>query len=422
MSFFSKVSPPLISDLKNWQLDKGLLINTPVPGFKANAVAANIRKDGRIDMGLIVSEAPAQVAGVFTQNKLQAAPVVVARKHLAGGDGRAILVNSGCANAATGQAGLDACMSTCKELAGNLSIELNQVFPCSTGVIGQGLPFERMNSKIPELVKGLSADRLALPAQAMMTTDAFAKMAEASFTLGGEKITLLGMTKGAGMIRPDMATMLSFVLTDARINANDLQRIITAAAGASFNRASVDGDTSTNDTLLIMASGAADNASLTNDELDRFQQEVTIICQKMAAMMVLDGEGAEHLILVKTTGAANMEQAYQSCYAIAHSPLCKTAFYGCDPNWGRLCSTLGALAARENYPYSQDRLAISIGGVPLLKDGLYQGTEAESKIAKIMKEQIYDITIDLNLGREEFWILTNDLGHQYININADYRS
>ncbi len=422
MPFFVNIAPPSVGELKSWLLNKGLLIDTPVPGFKGNAVAANIRKDGRIDMGLIVSDTPATMAGVFTQNKLVAAPVIVARRNLASGTGRAILVNSGCANAAFGQAGLDACLNTCQAAARVLGVEATQVFPCSTGVIGQGLPYERMNAKMPELVAGLSPDGLTLPAKAMMTTDAFAKMAQASLTLGGKKITLLGMAKGAGMIRPDMATMLSFVLTDAAVPAPDLQRMLMAAASASFNRTSVDGDTSTNDTLLVMASGAAGNAPLRAKEMDELQAAITLICQKLAAMLVMDGEGSEHLIVVRIKGAASRAQAYQACYAIAHSPLCKTAFYGRDPNWGRLCSTMGALAGRENFPYQQDKVSILMNEAKLVSQGQWLGAEAESAVASVMQESIYSLTLDLGLGEESFWIFTNDLGHTYVNINADYRS
>jgi glutamate N-acetyltransferase/amino-acid N-acetyltransferase len=422
MLVFKSVPAPSVAALKEWQRAHGVLNAAVVPGFAGSAIAAGIRKDGRNDLGLIVSQNKAAVAGVFTQNKLAAAPVIISRKNLAGKSGRAILVNCGNANAATGQEGLDACLSTCRQTAACFDFSCEEVFPASTGVIGQYLPVDKINAHIPALAQKLNPKGLPMVAQAMMTTDAFPKMAGTALELGGKTITITAMAKGAGMIRPDMATMLAFVLSDVAIHAPALQRLTQEAANASFNRASVDGDTSTNDTLLVMANGAAQNSPLKDAELDALQNAVTLLCQKLAAMLVIDGEGAQHLILIKVKQAASKQQAYQSCYAVAHSPLCKTAFYGCDPNWGRLCSTLGALAGREDYPFAQERLSLDIGPTCLVKNGLWQGDRAEAQVAQTMKETIYDITLSLGLGEEEFWVFSNDLGHKYVSINADYRS
>jgi glutamate N-acetyltransferase/amino-acid N-acetyltransferase len=255
-----------------------------------------------------------------------------------------------------------------------------------------------------------------------MTTDAFPKMAQARLNLGGREITIVGMAKGAGMIRPDMATMLAFVLSDVKIDADGLQKLAFRAASASFNRASVDGDTSTNDTLLFMASGRAGNSLLTEEELTRLEAAFIEICQKLAAMIVLDGEGARHLIVTRVSGAASFEQAYESCYALAHSPLCKTAFHGCDPNWGRFMSTMGALAGRNDYPLAGESMSLRIGQATVVRDGAWSGGDAERQAAAVMGERIYSLNLDLGIGTHSFWVFTNDLGHEYVRINADYRS
>ncbi|MDR1397413.1 MAG: bifunctional glutamate N-acetyltransferase/amino-acid acetyltransferase ArgJ [Desulfarculales bacterium] len=423
MPVFADEVPPSPEKLRAWGLDKGELIDTAVPGFQGAAAAAGLRPDGRVDVGLIAAEQPSPIAGVFTQNKLPAAPVQISRRHLRGKSALAILANSGGANACTGPAGLEACLSTCEHLAQALRCSQELIFPCSTGVIGQlNQLAARINAVIPGLKSRLTPQGLPLAAQAIMTTDAFPKMAQARLNLGGREITVVGMAKGAGMIRPDMATMLAFVLSDVKIDAAGLQKMALRAAQASFNRASVDGDTSTNDTLLFMASGRAANPLLTEEEQARLEAAFTEICQKLAAMIVLDGEGAQHLIVTRIKGAASREQAYQSCYALAHSPLCKTAFYGRDPNWGRFTSTMGALAGRHDYPLEPELMSLYIGPDALVSKGVWQGPEAERRAAAIMGDKIYQLTVDLGLGPHEFWIFTNDLGPDYVRINADYRS
>jgi glutamate N-acetyltransferase/amino-acid N-acetyltransferase len=422
MPVFADDPPPSLEKLRAWGLDKGELITTAVPGFRGAAAAAGLRPDGRIDVGLIASSRPVAAAGVFTQNKLPAAPVQICRQNLRGKTARAVLANSGGANACTGQAGLEACLDTCISLARELGASVEHIFPCSTGVIGQlNQLAPRINSVIPRLCHNLSPDGLHLAAQAIMTTDAFPKMAQAKLNLSGAEITLVGLAKGAGMIRPDMATMLAFVLTDASLEQPDLQKLACRAAAASFNRASVDGDTSTNDTLLLLASGQAANQPLSGQDMADLETALREICQKLAAMMVLDGEGAQHLILARVQGAASPDQAYQSCYALAHSPLCKTAFYGRDPNWGRFMSTMGALAGRHDYPLEPELMSLHIGPSLLVDKGVWQGPEAERQAAAVMGEKIYELTIELGLGSHDFWIFTNDLGHDYVRINADYR-
>lgn len=396
-----------------------------VPGFLGAAVAAGFRKDGREDLALIAAQhGPVAAAGIFTQNKLPAAPVQVARRHLAAGRVRAILANSGGANAATGQPGLEASLRCCQAVAQALGCPAQEVLPCSTGVIGQVLDAAKAEAVIPALTAGLSPQGIPAAAGAIMTTDAFRKMAAASLVIAGRPVKVLGLAKGAGMIRPDMATMLSFVLTDAAATPQALAAILGPAAALSFNRASVDGDTSTNDTLLLLASGQTGNPELQpgDPELALLGQAVTQVCQELAAMLVADGEGASHLIRVVVTGAPDEAQARAHCYAIAHSPLCKTAFAGMDPNWGRLLSTLGAESGRRDWPFDPAKVNLWIGDTILAQDGLYAGAQAEAAAAQTMKQNRYQIRLDLGLGQGSFWLLTTDLGHEYVNINADYRS
>jgi len=400
------------------------LIETPVAGFRAGAAAAGLRKDGRIDLALIAADRPVAAAGVFTSNRLAAAPVQVSRRHLAAGRVQAILANSGGANAATGAPGLAAAEACCAAAGAALGCDPGLVLPCSTGVIGQLLDAGKVAAALPGLAAGLAPEGLPRACQAIMTTDAFPKMARATAVIAGREISIVGMAKGAGMIRPDMATMLSFVLTDAAAAPAALRLALGQAAEVSFNRASVDGDTSTNDTLLLLASGRAGNPELTPEspELAAFTAALTQVCQALAAMLVADGEGAGHLVLLRVTGAPDAEQARSHCYAIAHSPLCKTALAGNDPNWGRIVSTAGAECGRRGWPYDMARLNLWIGEHQICRDGLYAGMEAEKGAAAVMQEPRYQIRLDLGLGAGEFWLFTSDLGHDYVTINADYRS
>jgi glutamate N-acetyltransferase/amino-acid N-acetyltransferase len=395
-----------------------------VAGFTGTGVSAGIRKDGREDLALITAEKPVPVAGVFTQSPLAAAPVQVAKRHIRSGRARAILANSGCANAATGQAGLAAAENCCQKTASALGCLEQEVLPCSTGVIGQLLDAEKIGQALPKAVKSLSAYGLGQAAGAIMTTDAFAKTARQEITIKGKPVVVSGLAKGAGMIRPDMATMLAFILTDANVDAPTLEAALRISVGWGFNRISVDGDTSTNDTCLLMASGKAQNPEITADdpEFEAFAFAVTKICQDLAAMMVADGEGSGHLIRVRTTGATDQEAARQICYAISHSLLCKTAFAGCDPNWGRFLSTAAIQSQRMGRPFYPEKTRITIGNELLVKSGVWTGEAAEEKVAKIMKQDRYELHLDLGLGEYSFWVLTSDLDHKYIEVNADYRS
>ena len=414
----------ILPELGNTPLKQPSGAELAVPGFSGSGVFAGIRKDGREDLALITAEKPVPVAGVFTQNPLTAAPVQVAKKHILSGRARAIIANSGCANAATGQAGVEAAQSCCQKTAQALGCLEQEVLPCSTGVIGQLLDAEKIGQALPQAIESLSSQGLSRAAGAIMTTDAFPKTARREITIGGRPVVVAGLAKGAGMIRPDMATMLAFILTDAKVEAPTLEAALRKAVGWGFNRISVDGDTSTNDTCLIMAGGRAENSVFTEDdpEFDTFACAVIEVCQDLAAMMVADGEGSGHLIRIRATGAPDQEFARQICYAIGHSLLCKTAFAGCDPNWGRFVSTAALQSQRLGRPFYTDKIHLAIGNEILLEKGVWTGPKAEEKVARVMKQDRYELHLDLGLGEESFWILTSDLDHKYIEINADYRS
>ncbi len=410
--------------LGNAPLKEAPPIKAEVPGFTAAGGHCGLKANGRPDLALIAASQPVPAAGVFTQNRLQAAPVQVARRHLAGGRLRAVLANSGGANAATGRPGLDASEETCRQAAAALGCRPQEIAPCSTGVVGQLLDAAKIAAVLPTLAAELSPKGLSAAAGAIMTTDSFAKLARADTTLGGRPAAVVGLAKGAGMIRPDMATMLAFVLSDAAASPAALAAIIGPAAELSFNRATVDGDTSPNDTLLLLASGRAGGPALEPDhpELPRLGRAVAEVCQALAAMMVADGEGASHLVRVLVSGAADGAQARRLCYAIAHSPLCKTAFFGRDPNWGRLLSAAGAASARAGLPLDPGQTRLWIGEALIADGGLYTSGQAEKEAAEVMARPRYQIRLDLGQGTASHWVLTSDLGTDYVGLNADYRS
>ncbi len=413
-----------LPELGEAPLKQGNEVNEVVAGFRAAAAPCGLRKDGRADLALIAADAPVAVAGVFTTNKLAAAPVQVSRQNVTSGRARAILANSGGANAATGEPGLAACRSTCQAAALALGCSPQEILPCSTGVIGQVLDDAKVNAVLPAMAAALRPQGLAAAAGAIMTTDAYKKMSRRQATVGGQKITVVGMAKGAGMIRPDMATMLCFVLTDAAAQPAALAKVLGEAVEQSFNRISVDGDTSTNDTLLLLASGKAGNPELAPDapELAWLTGAVTAVCQELSTMVVADGEGAGHLARVRVCSAASPAQARDIAYAIAHSPLVKTALTGGDPNWGRILSTAGAESARRGHPFEEARCDLYIGPALIAKGGLATGPESEAQAVKVMAKPRYEIRLELGLGEDEHWVLTTDLTKDYIDLNADYRS
>ena len=391
-----------------------------VPGFLFSGISAGIKKDGRRDLGLIYSEIPAQVAGLFTTNAVKAAPVQLDIRRIRGGSCQAVVVNSGNANACTGLAGLRNAEAVSRGIAKALRINPSRVLVSSTGVIGVPFPAKKIEDGIPELVRDLSPDGFMKAVEAIMTTDTFPKVEAASCRIGGRQLKLCGMIKGAGMIRPNVATMLSFLMTDATISAPLLQRMLAKAAEGSYNRITVDGDMSTNDTVLLLANGKAGLPSIHRMDRDGglFQSMLSEVCEHLTRSLVKDGEGATKLIEIEVRGARTPDDAKRAAYAIAHSPLVKTAFFGEDANWGRILCALGYSGARIN----PNQIDVFFDRSPIVKDGMGVGGRLEERAARVIKKQSFKVTVDLHQGKHRFSVLTTDLSLEYVKINASYRS
>ncbi|MDQ1336075.1 MAG: glutamate N-acetyltransferase / amino-acid N-acetyltransferase [Thermodesulfobacteriota bacterium] len=389
-----------------------------VPGFKASAAIAGLKKGNVLDVGLIVSEIEASAAGVFTTNKVRAAPVILSERHLQKGKARAIIVNAGNANACTGARGLDDALTTAELVAEALGINSGDVLVASTGVIGQPLNMDRIEKAVPVLAGNLSSKGIPLTARAMMTTDSFPKMSRFDGQAGGRPYRIVGVAKGAGMIMPQMATMLCFLLTDIRIEPRDLRRALVSSTEVTFNRITVDGDTSTNDTALILANGLAGNRSLSEEDTDLFSKGLRQVMGDLAQMIVRDGEGATKLVRVEIKNAASSLDARNAARTVANSSLVKTAIYGQDPNWGRIMAALG----RSGIDMIEERVDIWIDQVRIVGRGLGKGPEVEKQASDIMTGKEFTLTIDLHQGGHHDSILTCDLTHEYITINADYRT
>jgi len=392
-----------------------------IKGFTYAAVAAGIRKRDRLDLGLIFSETPAVAAGVFTTSRVKAAPVMLDMERLVQGRAQAILVNSGVANACTGKIGRQAAQASSGLVAAALNIDENLVQIASTGVIGEQLPVEKMAAAMADLVAGLSPAGYEDVARAIMTTDTVPKTANRTCMIAGSEVKLFGMAKGAGMIMPNMATMLCFVTTDANIVSDILQQHLARAVELSFNRITVDGDTSTNDTVLIMAnctSGTPEIDTLDSRESRIFGDALADLLKDLALQIVTDGEGATKTVTVKVINAENPEAAEQAARTIANSPLVKTAFFGEDANWGRIIAALG----RSGVAFEQDSVDIAFDDVLLVQNGLAQGPAAEARATEVLKRKTFTVTVNLNKGEAAGEIYTCDLSIDYIKINADYRS
>ena len=390
--------------------------------FKFAGVCAGIKKKKNRDLGLIYTEKPVSSAALFTQNQVVAAPVILGRKTMEKGLLQAVLVNSGNANCFTGEQGLADARQCIALVATNLNIDPDHIIVSSTGVIGGPLPMDKFEAGIPEAVACLDSCTLEDFAKAILTTDTCTKIMTRqgkTITSGDEKsFTITGVAKGSGMIRPDMATMLAYVFTDAEVSSSLLKQALTHAASRSFNRITVDGDTSTNDTLVCMASGTG-QAIIDNDEsLGAFQAVLDEVCYALARMMVKDGEGATKLASITVKGALTPQDAFAAAEAIAHSPLVKTAIYGQDPNWGRIT----AAAGRSGATVDQNKMDLYFDDVLLVQNGQWQGRAAEKKAADIMTRDEVSIVLDLNLGEGSDQFLFCDFSENYVKINADYRS
>ena len=389
-------------------------------GFKFSAVEAAIKKPGRLDLGLIFSERPAVVAAVFTTNKVKAAPVLLDTERVKSGFCQAVLVNSGNANACTGQRGLDDARESARLVAERLGIPDEATLVASTGVIGVPLPMERVRQGIPPLVEGLESGRLADVATAIMTTDTFPKLETRSGEAGGKPYTITGIAKGAGMIMPNMATMLAFLVTDAAVDPVWLAKVFREANDASFNMISVDGDTSTNDTALIMANGAAGNAPLAEGHQDsaRFVELVQDVLLELAKQIVRDGEGATKFVTITVKGALSNADAKRAAMAIANSSLVKTAFFGQDANWGRILAAVGYSGAQVD----PDRLELHFDDVLMARGGVFAGGDAEARGTEVLRNKEFAVTVDLRLGEGRATVYASDLSYDYVKINADYRT
>jgi glutamate N-acetyltransferase/amino-acid N-acetyltransferase len=391
-----------------------------VKGFLFSGISAGIKKNGKKDLGLIYSEVPAQIAGLFTTNAVKAAPVQLDIQRIKRGLCQAIIVNSGSANACTGGQGLRDAKKVSSLVARRLGIDERLIFPASTGVIGSVLPMKKIEGGIPELVDSLSAEGWMSTVEAMMTTDTFPKVEVATCRIKGKQVKLCGMVKGAGMICPNLATMLSFLVTDARIKAPFLQRMLEKAAEVSYNRITIDGETSTNDTVLLLANGMAGHPFLNRMDRDGevFQSMLSEVCQSLSESLAKDGEGATKLIEIVIRGARNREDAKQAAYAVAHSPLVKTAFFGEDANWGRILCALGHSGAQID----PKRIDVFFDKTPIVKRGIGVESQLEKRAGRILKKRSFKVTIDLHHGKNQFGVFTTDLSLDYVKINASYRS
>jgi len=393
-------------------------IRQRVNGFKAWAVAAGLKKDDAPDLALIFSERRAVAAGVFTTNKVKAAPVIVSQERINRKYARAILANAGCANACTGRQGLEAARGTTDLVARHLNIPAEEILVASTGVIGQLPNMQLFEKALPGLVDKLSPDGIPHVARAIMTTDSFPKMVFYPEKAGGTAYGILGIAKGAGMIMPNMATMLSFILTDIQIDHESLRSALGDCVKSTFNRITVDGDTSTNDTVFVLANGMAGNQSPTERDLAGFREGLQFVMGELARMIVKDGEGATKVIRIEVKGAHSASDAENAARAVANSSLVKTAFYGQDPNWGRIMAGLG----RAGIRMQEEEVDIWIDEVQIVGGGLGKGFEAEQKAAQKMTNREFSVVIDLHQGLFQDAIITCDLTHDYVSINAHYRT
>lgn len=401
-------------------------VSTPsamdIMGCQLSALAAGVRYENRPDIALIELSEGSVVVGAFTQNAFCAAPVVICKNHLATNQARYLLINSGNANAGTGQAGLDVAVETCALVAKATGVEADQVLPFSTGVIGELLPLEPFQRSMGELVAGLSAAAWPEVARAIMTTDTRPKMVQRGFELSGSVVRVSGIAKGAGMIHPNMATMLAYIVSDIAITAEVAQQWHLELCEKTFNRATVDGDTSTNDSCILACTGKAGNALIDNpdsEDAQKFKSQLLEAYRELAQAIIRDGEGATKFVTIVVSGGNSADECKKVAFSVAHSPLVKTALFACDPNWGRI---LAAVGNAEIVDLNIDAIEISLDQVPLVEQGA-----VHTEYSEVLGQEIFDkpeFTININLNRggctEEIW--TTDLSHDYVRINAEYRT
>lgn len=391
----------------------------PVPGVRIGVVEAAVRKPGVDDLVVMALDEGSRVAGVFTRNLFRAAPVRLAEANLRDDDPRYLLINTGNANAGTGQAGDAAVQQNCAALADRTGCRPTQIIPFSTGVIGELLPADRIDAALPAAIAGLQADHWALAADAIRTTDTRPKGRSVRLELAAGTITLTGIAKGSGMIRPDMATMLAYIATDADIDTASLRRLLRDAVAVSFNRITVDGDTSTNDACTLIATAASGVTLADASERARFLDALTTMCVALAREIVADGEGATRDMAIRVAGATTTAEAEQVAFTVAESPLVKTALFAADPNWGRILAAVGRAGIRD---LDVDRVRIHLGDCPIVEGGGVSPHYRESAAAASMAADHVRIAIDLDRGQAAATVWTCDFSYDYVRINAEYRS
>ena len=388
-------------------------------GFTAAGVKAGIKKSGNLDVAVIYTKTQAVVAGTFTQNKVAAAPVYVSKEVVATGTAHAIVANAGCANACTGQQGLDDAHKMAQIAADELGVNADDVIVGSTGVIGVNLPMDKLEAGIKDAVANLSADGSGNAGRAIITTDTHSKSVTCEFELSGKTVRMGAIAKGSGMIRPNMATMLCYITTDIAIDQALLQKAVSGCVEKSFNMISVDGDMSTNDMVIVLANGEANNAKITEENADYqiFFDKLMMLCTELAKQIAADGEGASKFLTINVKGAKSFADAKTVGMAIANSPLVKTAFFGEDPNWGRVICAVGYSGA-DMVP---EKTVVKFGGITIFANGT-GATYDEKALAHVMKEKDIVIDIELNMGQEYATVWSCDLSYEYVKINGEYHT
>lgn len=388
-------------------------------GFTAAGVKAGIKKSGNLDVAVIYTKTQAVVAGTFTQNKVAAAPVYVSKEVVATGTAHAIVANAGCANACTGQQGLDDAHKMAQIAADELGVNADDVIVGSTGVIGVNLPMDKLEAGIKDAVANLSTDGSDNAGRAIITTDTHSKSVTCEFELSGKTVRMGAIAKGSGMIRPNMATMLCYITTDIAIDQALLQKAVSGCVEKSFNMISVDGDMSTNDMVIVLANGEANNAKITKENADYqiFFDKLMMLCTELAKQIAADGEGASKFLTINVKGAKSFADAKTVGMAIANSPLVKTAFFGEDPNWGRVICAVGYSGA-DMVP---EKTVVKFGGITIFANGT-GATYDEKALAHVMKEKDIVIDIELNMGQEDATVWSCDLSYEYVKINGEYHT
>ena len=399
-----------------WRFIKGGI--TAPQGYLAAGVSAGIKKKG-LDLAVVFSSQPASAAGVFTLNRVQAAPVILSKENLkqSRGRARAVLINSGCANACTGDRGMHDSLISTQCLASNLNVDASQVLVASTGVIGSFLPVHKLLKGISSAVSALNSKGGNAAARAIMTTDTREKSVAIEGRIGGKTVRIGGMAKGSGMIHPQMATMLAVITTDAQVGSRELNQLLRRATDRTFNCLTVDGDTSTNDTVVVLANGASKAAVADSRSLYQFEKGLAMVCEELAKSIARDGEGATKFVEIQVRGAVDYGAARKVAKTIAHSPLVKTALYGQELNWGRILAAVGY----SGVPFDPERVTLSLNRIPIFRNGS-PVSSTRAKAEKAMKASDLLIEVDLAGGRDTARVWTCDLSHKYVDINASYIS